>query len=998
MTFQTSTLPIPALLIVFSFVIISVGLAEITCPGVVTIEKGGTGIVSCDTAGKRTVLAYWYIGDPATTRPILRLENGNPGGTLYGNGHYNITTSGAMIIKNAKIKHEAVYSTLLYFHDDTDERNHIKVNITISPLSPCPVINFCNPCEECSLAVNDSGKLKCSLRGVRPLTPLKWIFNPQHGVSIVEHPPTVINNVSSDTWSSTVEISYALSSCSQEAKFQCEAQDTFNLLGRTKSTVEIYTANCTGNSPEHIGAHMKTVLIVVGVCFGIISSAGFVTYHFLHRSRGDKTRHQGYSPSSNTEELPLVSQLPASKKITEEYAQTLSNLEEHYKAVCEKARLPWVKSIGIEDIYTACTCNITDSNRDKSSTSSDRLLTCKAIKDERLVLITGGPKYWEELFLEHLVHQWIHANKNDFILLLIDRKDICFNQRVIDILEQVTSISSELLAKIIKNKKCVFLLYGLTDVKFDGSITYDDNCKLGRSTKSDSFLNLTFSDLFKQLEEGKLTQVHVWVSTGNEGNIEKVLSEQFARVNVSDVNVEQLGAFIARVHKQRAISLKQAPFGKNRTDNSVHNTDIVVQDTSNEYERDKEDNCTGEHLIEENRHKFASGQTYVSNQESVKLLTSGKHIKDKDSYDREQMIHYIADFFKQNPFFGEFKETPLLLSIMAHAVIKKYCSQPTNFDEVKTLTIEGIVCAVIDCLMEDSKLEQESKDSSIDMNLGKLAMHLIDTQRDVVDIQSNIDYNFGKDVKIALNTGILQYANKHSETHRPMGSSETAPCCVEFFHRYLKYYFAAYYNIQRGKFYTEALGRYDESKDFPVLRFTIHLKEGHIEQVLDCFREIKSDDDVIDCLYKWDNQNGRKKVIKELQGKDLKVTSLEKVKHREAFKSFCEKCGEMQVHIKSLLVSGKIPMSFMTLDIPVLDELTFFDISVNEEVFLRILKWLSQKDIILRFLKCDMPDTLSETFKTEIDNLKPAKLKTLRQPGKMKNVITAFNYETAKWT
>lgn len=78
---------------------------------------------------------------------------------------------------------------------------------------------------------------------MRPLIPLKWIFDQQHGVSIVEHPPTVVNNLSSDTWSSTVEISYAVSSCSQGAKLQCEAQDIFNFLGQTKSTVEIYTGN-----------------------------------------------------------------------------------------------------------------------------------------------------------------------------------------------------------------------------------------------------------------------------------------------------------------------------------------------------------------------------------------------------------------------------------------------------------------------------------------------------------------------------------------------------------------------------------------------------------------------------------------------------------------------------------------------------------------------------------------------------------------------------------
>lgn len=663
----------------------------------------------------------------------------------------------------------------------------------------------------------------------------------------------------------------------------------------------------------------------------------------------------------------------------------LSSLKKHYKATCAKKYLPFANGMDVEDLYAACDCDITDSNGDKSSSFTDRLLTCKTTKDEKLVIVTGGPRHWETLFVEHFVHQWIHEEISDSILLPIGMKDVKINRTLIDVIKADTedpSTSIELLTKILNNKKCILLLYGITNAIFDDIASDEDDFKRTETIEGKSFLALTFSELFKELRERRRPHVHVWISTRNTNNLQGVFSEPFAKAYISHVNVKQLVAFIQRVYEQCTCLPEQAPCEK-----SPNNTEVIADETINEYERGKDDNSTSKHLIEEKN----------DNQESTRLLSTGKVVDIKDSFKQEEKIHCITNYFEQSQFCGEFKDTPMLLSIMVHAVIKKYCSQPTDFDEVKTLTTEGIVCTVINYFKEVHKLENHiTSPSMFHTTLGKLAIYLIDKQRDVVKMESDIVRNCGEDFNFAMEKGILQYSNKLSETHVLECCTEPAPRYVEFSHRYLKHYFAAYYFIQSKCYYTEAVANYEKSRNFPVFRFIIHLEEMNIKDVLHHFWKFNKDDDVIACLYKWDNHESVKKVITELQGKELKVNSL--VKNRDAFKSFFEKCVKMKIDMKSLFVGGNLPLSFMTFEMPYLEELTFYDIEIKEEVLLRILKWLSKKNITLRFIKCGLPDTLSNNFKTEIKTVNDIGVKTIRQDDDSRSTIFTLNYSTAKWT
>lgn len=286
MAFVKLIVSIIKILAVVCFVTISDGFADITCPKLVAIEEGSTAVVACNTTGKTTSLAYWYIGDSATTKPILRLENGKLGGTKYGVGYYNISSSGEMIITNATTRHEALYTVLMYFTDDTDVSKHITVNITVSPLPLCPVIDVCSPCEKCTLSVNDTGTLTCSIVGVRPLMPLKWIIKFQDGIGVVEHLPIIVHDVSSNTWNSSIQITYKVRSCHQEASFQCVAQDDLSLLKHSDSSIRIHTGNCTGKTPDSNGMATAKVVTFVVIFVGIVAATFVIMYIIKNRCTG----------------------------------------------------------------------------------------------------------------------------------------------------------------------------------------------------------------------------------------------------------------------------------------------------------------------------------------------------------------------------------------------------------------------------------------------------------------------------------------------------------------------------------------------------------------------------------------------------------------------------------------------------------------------------------------------------------------------------------------
>ncbi|PIK47350.1 hypothetical protein BSL78_15799 [Apostichopus japonicus] len=147
---------------------------------------------------------YWYMGSTLETDPILKLVNGEMDGSKYNDGHYDITPL-VRDIKNAQLEHEATYTFVAFFTNDSDFTRDISVIITacyvvkqtlahltmllvLGMLDKGSVANDLNQhsfvlkssCADVKnvslLPENESANLTCFIEGVRPQPAMYWTY------------------------------------------------------------------------------------------------------------------------------------------------------------------------------------------------------------------------------------------------------------------------------------------------------------------------------------------------------------------------------------------------------------------------------------------------------------------------------------------------------------------------------------------------------------------------------------------------------------------------------------------------------------------------------------------------------------------------------------------------------------------------------------------------------------------------------------------------------
>ncbi|KAJ8034940.1 hypothetical protein HOLleu_21974 [Holothuria leucospilota] len=999
-----------SLFVAATLLITSDGFAKTMCPEIAIVEKGETANVTCDTTGKEMKLVYWYRGDPAISSPILRLENGQPGGTEYGKGHYSITSCGGMIITNATIKHEAVYTALMYFQDETRESMDIKVNVTISPWHSCPVINGCIPCEECSLDVNDTGKLTCNIYGARPMIPLKWTIESQEGVRILEHPRIAVNDITSDTWNSSVEVSYHVSSCSQEAILQCEAEDTFKLLSLSQTSVRVYTENCTNGSLSIIPAKpSNSIIIVLGFCgsiFVILTMFLFVNIYLKVRRRS--TPANGFETNSLGEVPPL-----SPSKVLDADAQKLaSSLKGKYKTSRLFDSLPNGGDMTAAKLFDVCNFKVIHTNREISVLPANKLLKSNGIRNESRVLITGGPRYWKTMFTKQFVQKWTDAQTNDFILLYIAKSEVKANVNLIDFLEQETSIDRELVAKGMKNSKCILFLDGLDNIAFDENETKNEQKEpLYKNDKTISkaglLAHITLSDLLKKSHETPFSHIQIWVTTWHKDTIDGICTSLYAKVYISEVeNEQQFNELVKKVYEQYHYSGKQllpeehntGSFGDGVNTESITHTVGFKNDQSTV--TFKSNNPIGTREEE-----FPERQSFNEIGEAEKLLCD--ETKAKESNQREiddNVRQHVNKFLRRNQIYQEFKETPFLLSLMVLIIVEKYLTEHCDYDDLDTTTLEELIYIAIRHLHEAHYVINEHKvpleTCQIDSSLGKVAFQLISTKSEDMDIHSQIVNDCGHNLNEAIEMGLIHILKCNPDKQPEEEGTGLSPSyCVKFSNVYFMFYFAANFIVENEKYY-EALAEYDKSKSGSILKFLIHLEKSRLKHLVGALRQLKMDDDVFDCLSKWETSGDVEEILKSFGETEIQVCGLDRPKHRSAFTSFLTKCIGMKIKLGSLVITGNISVSILTsLELPVISILTLCELKVQEEDFVSILEWLSKREMTLRFQKCEIPKELSDDVKRNMGTLEDIKVKTIRQGDVADTAGTfLFNYKTGTWT
>lgn len=1063
MTLSKSAISVFTSFVGAMFLVTSCGFAEILCPKLVPIEVGGSGMVSCDTMGKEIVNIFWYTGDPATTNPILRLENGKPGGTEYGRGHYNISSSGAMIITNATIKQEALYNALIYFSDGTSESIIIKVNITISPRISCPAIDVCTLCEDCSLAVNGSGKLMCRISGARPSIALKWVVETNTGVSFVEHPPIFVRDTTSDTWNSSAEISYDISSCNQEANVQCVALDDFNRLERSKSSVGIYSGKCRKGSPATIPNNTTPnvfiiIIIVAVVCISVISAVVLLTRILISRRQRNADGYECTSQTALDEEdhhTSNVFSLPEVK--TKDREKLVRDLKMKYKASRFSNLLSSWKSIEVADIYVACCCEVKHSQGDSYGSSTDKLLTSTIIRNDKRVQLTAMSHNGRIMFTSQFVQKWIENANKDFILLYMSRKEVEANKTLIDIIKKEISVDTTDLVKCIKAEKSILLIDGLANVTFlrskaTGKVkesTSKDEKIRSKSRILDDWISST---LLRGLDEKARSKISIWIASCS-GDI---FPSPHATVHISDVDKKHYDDFVGNVCAHfNCLSDPTAPV-HSLSDKVVgaigNNTGEFPVEHENQQKNERPSGNQG-NATQSQSFDVGGQEPDTSKQETENLLSNTENNKENNvTTMQDKLKQNVRECLEKYNIFNEFKDLPFLLSLIVYTVADNYASHVPDPGNIKLDTKEKLVCAVMKRLKEHF-VSHESKDnpqfSLLDLSLGKLALSFISTESRLAEDQSSVSDEWNEEINFAIELGILRHkkhvsnsesSNKNlkpdtcncenfdeenpvstpgdedsnyvtfkpDQAQQTIQTSDDESChkdsklslCdwVEFSHEYFKYYFAVTYTMKNKQSYPKLLETDEILRCNSILKFIIYMEDSSLKYLCEAYRRLDMYDKIIDCLHEQSDNEDADAVIAKVAESDIKITGLDDLKHRDAFKSYFEKCIKKGIKVKSLSINSVFSMSFLTtLDIPDIDNVTICEMELFEDEFVRIVEWLSRKATSLRFLHCKIPTTFVSDFKKMKKTLENSKLKAILQEDSKQNIFS-FNYKKLQWT
>ncbi|PIK44131.1 hypothetical protein BSL78_19019 [Apostichopus japonicus] len=211
---------------------------QLSCPSNIFIEKGHNATIGCKTSEPPTDV-FWYVGSPSSTSPILSLENNLKSGTLYDSSKFDITSNGDVLISNAQIEDEAVYTVVAFFATGKYEVENITVSIKVSPQQVCPMIAKCASCSNCTLQINRTGQLQCTVTDSRPKVLLRLEIRRSEHLQVTTGETISQKNEKLGTWNTSISVEYTFDACGGFADIRCLAQDSINVLHRKDSNIRL---------------------------------------------------------------------------------------------------------------------------------------------------------------------------------------------------------------------------------------------------------------------------------------------------------------------------------------------------------------------------------------------------------------------------------------------------------------------------------------------------------------------------------------------------------------------------------------------------------------------------------------------------------------------------------------------------------------------------------------------------------------------------------------
>ncbi|PIK37494.1 hypothetical protein BSL78_25673 [Apostichopus japonicus] len=467
---------------------------QLSCPSNIVIENGHNATIGCNTSGPPTDV-FWYVGSPSSTSPILSLENNLKSGTMYSSSRFDITSNGDVIISNAQIGDEAVYTVVAFFATGNYEVENITVSIKVSPRQGCPLIAKCSPCLNCSLQIHRTGQLQCSVTKSRPKLPLRLEIRRSKHLQFTTGESTSQKNEILGTWDTSTSAKFSFEACGGFADIRCLAQDDINLLHRKDSNVRVTSDPCPDGEPvvestSTVSPQLHNpswLLWVVISLVGVILVVTLTLLIFCVRKKNNGTQETNKSGErAKSEEVTIAmneregSHEKFEKFNTRSKKQKSLNkkdksLSRFISCLCDSyAKHLYINlfqhetvSVDIDTIYVDSQC-IVKRPKDKGQyeLSTETLYTNPPT--EKWVALTAGLGFGKTTLIIKMLSQWIQQAEKSFVLIYIHLTDSNCKKSLVDIIMTEIIVDSGIetndVEKILSDQPVIVLIDGLSDL------------------------------------------------------------------------------------------------------------------------------------------------------------------------------------------------------------------------------------------------------------------------------------------------------------------------------------------------------------------------------------------------------------------------------------------------------------------------------------------------------------------------------------------------------
>ncbi|XP_071841750.1 uncharacterized protein [Apostichopus japonicus] len=881
---------------------------------------------------------YWYSEKTSFDSPLVKIENKRKVILEAGEGNYDISETGALLIKDVVEERCGLYKVVIVNKDATFEEAIVRLEISNKPRQECLVVSLCDSCY-CSSDAKTNHNVSCSVLGARPQVNVSLITENKDLYNV-----TVRHNTDTDTFDTIAYKEVSMDTCGSKLSVRCTVVGS-NIFGIKDSSMDLNSAPCIQTTDtlsdatakdEEIFAFLddfRLVIVVASVVTAVvICMVVIVCVTVCKKGRNDnsKKEHQDSNIELNATEPLLTHSSPLPEG---EMEKLIKHLQDRYQSMSYIKPLPWGEKVLIDELYTETNCNVSFPKSPTVTKTSTSLLDPTVSQQIKRALFIADIGHGKTTLRQYLACQWtkkeLKEQKKE-ILFILPLTGIDINTGIGEQLHKTlpgdTNISREQVCDIILKRKCHLLLDGLDE------ISQHENTSPGVSPGDISIKRLLNESMLNQYPHLRL-----WVTSRKIDQSKCIYGKPYVEVEILGFNVDGIETY---VRKTLEYYKRLKPYKKI----------IIHQDGSND-----------------------SSNSLPKNKETN---------KENDA----EIIHKTISTLDQSDLVQIFKDTPMFIVMFIHIIMSKLLQINGAIYELNINKMSSLVSSVITCLDRRFMEKPGNKAKLTELRLVrmKLAKASLNYDLDKGESIKNSDLKEARlqahELEMAQSVGYIKpFKALHS-----VGVSKSDN--IVFSHDYIQELFIAEYidledldvlkrilqtlkankieeNIRSSRSLRFFCGICTTTKRVEALKFL--LINGCWNTLTDCMFESENVEDILDIDFNAESVKPSTLLQNYPSHSKMEVLRLDERYHQNAFKLFMGKCLRSNLHFDSISIGAECPLKFLlSLTLPVVDTVELHNIScVNKDsshTVVNVILWAMSTNVKnrIRFLKGNVPQKI----------------------------------------